>query len=119
MFREFFKNCKQPLYKINIKYNEAKATKFMEYFEKKPELTYSDPQRATEEFYENFESKEKFNNCITFITHNIEPIIDDGDGIKIAHKSSDAFGFATHIPGGWISQFIEIYKDYAEVYREN
>jgi len=118
LFRKFYKECNQPLYKINIKYDKAKATKFMEYVEKKPELTYSDPFTATKEFYKNFESKEKFNNCITFITHNIEPIIDVGDGIKIEHKSSDKFGFPTHIPGGWISQFVEIYKDYAEVYRE-
>ena len=80
MFRKFYKECNQPLYKINIKYDKAKATKFMEYVEKKSELTYSDPLTGTREFYKNFESKEQFNNCITFITHNIEPIIDVGDG---------------------------------------
>ena len=79
-FRSFYRTCsdnKKPIYKININYDDNKAKKFMQYFNGVIDnsiLTYSDPLTARKEFSEMFDDGEKFNNCITFITNNINPM---------------------------------------------
>ena len=101
-FRSFHSICsnnKNPIYKINIKYDDDNAKKIIQYLDANidnSKLTYSDPLTAGKEFSDNFDDKEKFNNCITFITNNINHMIEKNNKF-FNSKYND--NYITHIPG--------------------
>ena len=58
-----------------------------------------------------FKSKTEYNNCITYVTNNIEPVIEIDEGLYIRMQSEYIDGTGMY-PGGWISEFINIYGKY-------
>ena len=113
-FKSFLDNCSSyndPLYKIDIKFKYRKKKYFFETLG-----TYSDPFNGDKHFINNFYCKNKYNNCITYIVNNIEPIIQlDDYHIIIRSEFIDNFGL---YPGGFISGFIKVYGKYGEkIYR--
>tara|TARA_A100001015_G_scaffold297536_1_gene379166 strand:- start:263 stop:1003 length:741 start_codon:yes stop_codon:yes gene_type:complete len=108
-FIKFYKNCSNiddPLYKINIKYNPSKVEDFF-----KTSGTYSDPIMGDRLFDLKFSRKSEYNNCVTYVTNNIEPLIQVNENSYIIIQSEyiDDVGM---YPGGWISEFINVYARY-------
>jgi len=113
-FKSFLNNYSSdndPLYKFDIKFKSNKKKYFFETLG-----TYSDPLNGDKHFKNNFYSKNEYNNCITYIVNNIEPIIQlDDYHIIIRSEFIDDFGL---YPGGFISGFIDVYEKYGEkIYR--
>jgi hypothetical protein len=117
MFEEFFNYCSnenRPLFILNIKYEQEKGDELKKIYKEKEQFQYSDPMKGGNVFTENFKDKYQYNNCITFITNVIDPLVDIGDkSFKIVHKYSDKYGEYQYLPGGWISEFVKIYGDYS------
>lgn len=108
-FIKFYKKCSNindPLYKINIKYNPSKVEEFL-----KTSGTYSDPIIGDRIFDLKFNSKSEYNNCITYVTNNIEPLIQVNENSYIIIQSEYIDGIGMY-PGGWISEFINVYAKY-------
>ena len=99
-------NINDPLYKIDIKYNPSKVKEFLE-----TGSTYSDPFMGDKNFDSKFKSKTEYNNCITYVTNNIEPVIQIDDDLYIRMQSEYIDGIGMY-PGGWISELISIYAKY-------
>ena len=89
-----------------------------EIYKEKNQYQYSDPMNGGNVFTENFNDKYQYNNCITFITNVIDPLVDIGDkSYKIVHKYSDTYD--EYLPGGWISEFVKMYGDYSrKIYKK-
>lgn len=108
-FIDFYNKCsniRDPLYKINIKYDPIKIKYFME-----TSSTYSDPIMGDKIFDLKFSNKSEYNNCITYVINNIEPLIQINENLYIIIQSEYIDGIGMY-PGGWISEFISTYSKY-------
>ena len=108
LFKNFYEkySCNNdPIYKIEIKYNNNNYYKLFN-----TESTYSNPFNG-DNFTKNFDNHILDNNCITFIINIINPYIKSDDSSINIKKKLDKF--AGYLPGGYIKGFIEEYSKYA------